>query len=620
MQKPLKYQLLLLLVLLATTGAVYSPGLQGPLLLDDFPHLSPLLEAHTDDWRTLASNNIFSNSGPFKRPVSMASFIFNAVVHGSDIWYWKATNVAIHLVNGLLVFLLVMKLLQAGRTPRDRAGWLALLAAGVWLLHPLHVSTVLYTVQRMSQLSALFAFAGLLVYAIGRDKQICRTGRGWNYIALAFLVCFPLAVLSKENGLLFPYFVVLMEALVYRFRGNAETRQALKKLAFVVIVLPSLIASVYLLTHIDSLVTNGYDLREFTLVERVLTQFRVLMLYLYQLLLPLPGTMGFYHDDILVSRSLVEPVTTLLSLLFLIFSLYLAWRLRNKWPLLAFGVLFFLVAHLLESTIFPLELMFEHRNYLASFGVVLMLIVILNAVITNSRILSAIGVAILVIAALLSLARADTWGSHASLLTHMYGVHPDSRRLTTIFANTYAESGHYEQAMAMLKKFDDNGFRVNRLYVTCLDKGRLEDHELAEETSLLDGPVASHAMTGLIGIANLGLDGKCSFSSRYYLDLLDRALALPINGQRAQKLHMYRAHYYHRENQGEEAISALEKAFSALPDTPIPLFLATEWLLEAGELERARAMYQRARAVSGGDVKYKEFTDRIDALFNQGDG
>ena len=55
--------------------------------------------------------------------------------------------------------------------------WPLALASCLWLLHALHVSTVLYTVQRMAQLSALFVFAGLLVYSYGRQRQR-RSGRG----------------------------------------------------------------------------------------------------------------------------------------------------------------------------------------------------------------------------------------------------------------------------------------------------------------------------------------------------------------------------------------------------------------------------------------------------------
>ncbi len=558
----LRYQLPLLLGVLLLCALVYANGLNGPLILDDLPWVEPIMAAHAQDVRILFANYLFSDSGNLGRPVSMASFIFNAVAHGADIWYWKATNLAIHLASGIVIFFLARILLLyavTGTGARDRVGLWAMLITAIWLLHPLHVSTVLYTVQRMALLSSFFIFCGLLSYAGGRQRQLAGTGHGWTGIAAAFLVFFPLALFSKENGLIFPLLVFLLEALVFRFGGAPGVRRVVAAIILVVFALPAIAGTLYVVMHADATFLSGYRLREFTFSERLLTEARILVFYLYQLAVPMLSNMGFYHDDIVISRSLLEPVTTLYSLLFLAALLLLAWYLRRRVALAALGILFFFAAHLLESTIIPLELAYEHRNYLASFGVALALVGVLAAFTRWHRVLAVAGVVLVVFLTVTTTARAHLWRSYESLHTHAYAVHPESKTLITIVANNYASAGAYPQALALLEKYDNAGFRINRLYVECLAQGQLADQRLQAEAAALPGPIESQAVTGLIQLANLGLEQRCEFSPAAYLELLDRALALPVRGTNAQKLLMYKAHYLHRDGDLEAAVEALEQ-------------------------------------------------------------
>lgn len=614
--KALHYQLFLLLLLLVLCAVIYRPGLGGPMLLDDFPQLSGLMESDSQDWHTLAGNYLLSNSGQLGRPVSMASFIASAMLHGNDLRYWKAANLLIHLMTALVVFFLARVLLRATSLAagKEAAGWLALLVAGLWLLHPLQVSTVLYTVQRMSQLAALFCFAGLLAYSSGRMRQVSASGGGWWQIAVAWLVCLPLAVLSKENGVLLLLLLPLVELVVFRGASFSIMHAKSSRYRFAVTLLPAIVGGVYLLLHFDQLVLNSYAAREFTLTERLLTQSRVLVTYLCQLLVPLPRLMGFYHDDIVLSRGLVNPVSTLGSMLLLAGLLWLAWRLRRYQPLVTLGILFFFIAHALESTIFPLEMMFEHRNYLASFGVLLAVVAVLARLGRQPWLPASVGIVLLLVCSSLTWVRAGIWGSTPLLMQHIYAVHPDSKRLIVINANRYADGGDYPRALTLLGRYDDPGFRLNRLYIGCLRDGRIADGELQEMIAAMQGVVNDQAMTGLIGIANLGLDGKCAISGRLFLALMDRAAAARIQAISLQKLHLYRAHYLQRLEGLDAALTALEAAFSVDSANPVPLFLATEWLLDAGQVERARSVYARALwVVADSHHDYSDFTGPIGA-------
>ena len=427
--EPLHYQLALLLLLLVMCTVIYAPGLQGPMLHDDYPQLSGLLEAENRDWRELSDKYLLSNSGYLGRPVSMASFIASAILHGGDLRYWKAGNLLLHCLNAIVLFFLARVLLRAAPVSvrPAQAGWLALLAAGLWLLHALHVSTVLYTVQRMAQLSTLFVFAGLLAYSSGRLRQVTASGSGWWQIAVAFLVCLPLATLSKENGVLLLLLMPLVELVMFRGAGLPVGRYRAGRMLLAAMLVPVVLGVMYLLLHADHFLVSGYASRDFTLTERLLTESRVLVRYLHQLLVPLPGLMGFYHDDIAVSRGLTEPVTTLGSLLLLAGLLWLALVLRRRQPVIALGILFFFLAHSLESTILPLELMFEHRNYLASFGVMLVCTVSLAQLIRQPRVLAAAGIVLLLSWSSLTVVRAGIWGSASLQASHFATLHPQSK-------------------------------------------------------------------------------------------------------------------------------------------------------------------------------------------------
>ncbi|MEA2094341.1 MAG: hypothetical protein U9P11_07245, partial [Pseudomonadota bacterium] len=330
-----------------------------------------------------------------------------------------------------------------------------------------------------------------------------------------------------------------------------------------------------------------------------------------------PGNMGFFHDDFPVSKGLLAPVTTLLSMILLMALLIIAWLLRRKAPLVSFGLFFFYVAHLLESTIFPLELVFEHRNYLASYGILLALCAGLFRLLHRPQILVAAGTTALLVLSFLTGARASTWGSYEAFYRFVYTAHPYSKRVVTIFANTNAEAGQFQEAFRLLDRFDDAGFSINRLYVMCQRDGFLSDESIHKVAGSLKGIVEHHAVNGLFKLANLGLDDQCVFSSTAWQALLDAVFRLPVSANNKANLMMYRAHFYQREGELENAISTLDEVYELTPDSPIPLFLATEWLIASGDPERARVIYEKASAVVSDSRKnYAEYTDRIDVLLD----
>ena len=129
----------------------------------------------------------------------------------------------------------------------------------------------------------------------------------------------------------------------------------------------------YLASPFGQWILSGYEIRSFSLVERLLTEARVIWEYLRWIAFPRLESFALFHDDIAVSTSLIDPWLTFPALLGLIGSVILVGLSpvgAFRW--LAFGIAWFLIGHSLESTFIPLELVHEHRNYLPLFGVLLL--------------------------------------------------------------------------------------------------------------------------------------------------------------------------------------------------------------------------------------------------------
>ena len=375
-----KIWLLCAAVLLVLTGTLtaYWPGLHGPFLFDDNPNILYNPAVHMDGFtfQDLMRAAFSSQSGLLFRPISMLSFALNYYFFGNTPFSFKLTNVVIHLINALLILWLTYRLLVNCRRrfrfnwTDTQLGWTAVVVSAAWALHPLNLTSVLYVVQRMTSLAALFTLAGMLAYVYGRERtQAGKTGWPLVWVVTAFFGV--LGLLSKEDAALLPLYLLVIEWLIFGFRG-AKNRTSPSVYAFYVcgLVIPGLWGLAFLLTH-SGWFLGGYAGRNFTLSERVLTEFRVVLLYIKWTFFPDIRQLALYHDDLRLSTGLLSPITTLLSLLGLCALAGIALWQRRRRPLLSLGILWFFAGQMMESTVLPLLIAFEHRNYLPDYGLLL---------------------------------------------------------------------------------------------------------------------------------------------------------------------------------------------------------------------------------------------------------
>jgi hypothetical protein len=419
-----------LVVVLLLTWLVYQPGLRGGFLFDDFGTLPKIAER--GDLRTFDEVKEFVLSGiagPTGRPIALASFLLDDGGWPSDPARFKRTNLLLHLLCGLLVSLLALAAGAALKWDEARSRWLAVLAGAIWSLHPLMVSTTLYVVQRMTILSALFQLAGLLIYTRLR-LQLSSTApaRAMSLLVVmagALALSTVLAILSKENGALLPLLALVIELTVF---ANTPTPSGARWRAWKWIVLggPALLIAAFLIYSAATFGPAGIAYRGFTITQRVLSEGRVLVSYLFALVIPRLESGGLYHDDFVLSTSPLAPPSTLLCWLLIGALLFAAWRFRRRWPLWSCAILFFFAGHLLESTLVPLELYFEHRNYLPA----IFLAIAASGSIVQLRDRQALAAAAVVVAVLgaLTAQRASLWGDTDLMLLFWAERQPTSER------------------------------------------------------------------------------------------------------------------------------------------------------------------------------------------------
>ena len=452
--------------------AIYLPGLSGPLLFDDRPALTvnqlvQVSGAEFDRWRVAAFS---SYSGPLRRPLAMLSFAANHAVAGtfSPVGL-KAVNLGIHLAIATLLFSLfrrVLGALEIGRDSQVRC-LIAFVAASVWLLHPLHVSTVLYAVQRMAQLATLFAVAGLWVFVRYRQQWVERGASAGELVAAALwlLLLTVLAALSKESGALLPWLLMVMEVCVFRGRWAGRPNAPLRVAGWGILLLPVVAVVLLYLTN-PQVLERAYAGREFTLVERLLTQARVLWRYLGWLCLPNINDMGFQHDDIPLSTSLLRPFSTLVAVCAWLVVVPVAFLSRRRYPLLLLAVLFFLVGQSMESSVIPLEMVYEHRNYLPGIFVCLALAwAVVTAASRSARVNTWYPVfGVLAVLCLSLFIRVQTWSDELTLSRVNLAQHPQSSRSNYFYANALLRHFRQAEQLGLGQREQDESLILSRHY------------------------------------------------------------------------------------------------------------------------------------------------------------
>lgn len=591
-----------LLLLLIAVWLIYKPGLQGGFLFDDYPNLEPLGSyGGVVDWETFKSFALNGISGPLGRPISLASFVLDDNTWPSDASLFKPTNVKIHLLAGVLLVWTVLLLMRSLKRDEDSSVWIALLTGAMWMLHPYMVSTTLYVIQRMAQLSTLFMLAGMVGYLHGRLLLERNLKAGYLWMSASLGAGTILAALSKENGILLPVVIATIESCF-----PSSIHKINKWWRFVFLWAPSLIVILYLL-HKLNLTDDPMDGRRFSQLERMMTQPRILCEYLFHLYVPRIEGRGLFQDGYLVSKSLFSPASTIASVAVLIMFWIGAFIYRKRYPLISIAILVYFSSHLLESTWLNLELYFEHRNYAASIFLFLPVAVgiVALAKYIDVRLVSVCALSILLFLGFLTWQRTSLWSSSDRLEVYWAASTPESARAQNRVGTLLLQMDRVDESIQYLQAADDRFktsslLTINLLLVKVYANVATERDFQQAAARIKVQPFDAQAVKGLRSLAEkvVSHDENIDYA-RYSLMLID---TVKNNGNYGTFPMFVRLHYYLKGmlflklEDYDNALINYQQAMELYAETDAALSMVAD-VANAGRPEDALILLKQAKKI-----------------------
>ncbi|MBN1971020.1 MAG: hypothetical protein JW870_16755 [Candidatus Delongbacteria bacterium] len=309
------------------------------------------------------------------RFISMSSFALNFYFFGEDLRSFYITNLVIHFINSVIVYFLSMEIFTLNKLNSKLIQLFGLFVAFLWALAPINVQGVFYIVQRMSSLGALFFLLALLLYFKFRKRNNLKLGTKIFY-NFGIFVSFICAIISKENTFMLPFIILLSEWIFFR---DGSKKFLIQTIAYSLFFSIPILFFLYFKMNsgieglnVAEILNNEYPHRDFTPLARVLVEPRILLLHISQIIFPFVGRFHLTYDFDWINAKF--QVWTYLSILIILVTIVFSFMNRKKHPVVFFGVFFFLICHIPESSIVGLHLIFEHRNYLPSIGIFIIIV------------------------------------------------------------------------------------------------------------------------------------------------------------------------------------------------------------------------------------------------------
>ncbi len=458
--------------------AAYSNTFTSPPCLDDFHSFIFEKKLYLEDFSLSSILALADTEFGLTRFIPMATFALNHKLGQGSLIHFHVTNITIHVLAFLAVLFLAKQILSVAKKRHpdafsaELAGWLPICVAALWALNPLQTNAVTYLVQRMASIQALLYFLAVGFYLKGRIET-SRRKRSACFTGLAF--CALCALFSKENSVLLPFSIALAEIWFF----DAEYLRKLwsfarrrSRLTWVIVGLAAAVILFFAFGVLSSKLAAGYAKRAFTLSERVMTEWRIVIWYISLLFWPVPERLALEHY-VDISTSLLNPFSTLLSLITILALIGGSICMRRKYPIITFGIMWYFLNLASESTIWPLELIFEHRLYVPSFGLFLSAVAILAAgsryilktlpEVDFAKILCCFLLVLASGSAILTFVRNEDWHNRFTLLYDGVLKAPQLPRTNANFANVLIEFGQNEEAL----KYAEEAMRLGKPGLEC---------------------------------------------------------------------------------------------------------------------------------------------------------
>jgi protein O-mannosyl-transferase len=461
--------LFILIVFLILGFLLYSNTFQSPFVFDDLHNIKNNPHIRLDELTGEKIGNIFKGTSA-NRPFPMISFALNYYFDGNQVCGYHLVNIIIHIINGILLFYFLFSLIKLHQSDKENSSfsavyWTAFIATLIWFTHPTHTQSVTYIVQRMNSLAALFSMISILAYLKARGINpisLCPveadSDKGWVdsksirniSIAVSFLAG-ALAMLSKQNAVTLPFFIVLIEWYFFQDLRKDFLKRLLPWVPL--LFLPGFILFVITMGGIESLINGIAGFQGSGLpFEQWLTEFRVIIHYISLLFYPNPTRLNLDYD-FPFSTSLLNPATALPSVLAVLLLIVLVIVTSRKQRLFSFCLLWFLGNLAIEAVYFrELDVIFEHRLYIPSMLFFLPFVVFAFRRVKNYKVVIVVAVVITSTLSIWTWQRNEVWKSDYFLWKDNLKKSPNKARVNDNFGLSLVRKGLNEEAVIYFKK------------------------------------------------------------------------------------------------------------------------------------------------------------------------
>ena len=439
---------LLILGLVLSVFLIYSSNLNGPFIFDDSRiQNNPQLHLTELTFQNLIKAGF--ESSPRTRPVSYMSLGLNYFFHGYETSGYHLVNITIHALTAILLYLLIKTTLNLPllQSKYRKYSLLPFAAALIWAVHPLQTQSVTYIIQRMNSLASMFYILSLLLYVKGRLAN--QAGPKWALFCCAF-VAGLLALGSKESAATLPFFIFLYE---WYFLQDLDYNWLKKQIfpGLILLLCVVFLVLIYLGENPLGHIMSTYGSRDFTLMQRVMTEFRVVFFYITLLLFPHPSRLNLDHDFAL-STAMVTPFTTALSAVFLLILFVISISSAKKYRLPSFCILWFLGNLVIESSVIGLEIIFEHRNYLPSMMAVLLALILIFPVLKHPSLKVVFLCMVVLLLSFWTFERNKVWRDTITLWGDCVAKSPNKARPHNNLGVALKKQMHLDEAIEHFKK------------------------------------------------------------------------------------------------------------------------------------------------------------------------
>jgi hypothetical protein len=598
---------------------VYSNTFSATWQLDDLLNIVENTKLHMENFSLPAVIKTFfaAPGNPYKlyRPIPCFTFALNWHFGRFNVEGYHLVNIFIHVLTAFFLYLTMFNLLKIpllSNRYRGKEYVIAIAASLLWALNPIQTQAVTYIVQRMAAMAAMFYVIGIYCYIMAQKEQSL-PNRLLFYTGC--VISFLFALGSKENAIIFPFSLLLIKTLFFRAEDSKTINQKPLYAALIMIIVIILSVIAYFSGKNPLSFFAAYSERSFTLIERFLTEPRIILFYISQLFYPVPTRLSIEHD-IVVSTSLFHPWTTLPSIMLVIIMIGIGFFLIKKKPLISLAILFFFLNHLIESSILPLELIFEHRNYLPSLFLFLPIAVYLIELskhfsTKNKKMTLLINfflVFLIVGSALSSHIRNMAWTSETTLWTDAMEKAPGrARPLFMVAKHRYLLRGEFDKANELFQKAFhgkastpnvSRGICLNGMASVAFKRHDYDKSVLLSYEALKCDPTSREAKYNIVLalLKNNNFDSAMKPLEKFYGHIPHHEIYLNFKGL-----------ILLGQNRPLEAIIFFDKILNATPDHWRSILNKGVALCRSGNAQDAQKYLLKAVAMNPGDINARLF-------------